>query len=184
MPRHAHNFVDLTGRRIKDWKVLRFVGRETGHTVYKCKCVCGTIKNVLKGNLVKSQGCGCKNLGLRLRPYEALYRLFLREQKRGYRKGKVTVKLTYEEFVSFTSILVCHYCSVPIVWTKFWSTGPGSWTAYHLDRKRPSGDYTKNNCVVCCSRCNRAKSNLFTYKEFLEIGKVIRRWSSGTKARR
>ena len=46
-------------------------------------------------------------------------------------------------------------------------------TAYNLDRKDSIKGYTKENCVVCCKRCNRAKSNLFSYEEWLEIGKFI-----------
>lgn len=46
--------------------------------------------------------------------------------------------------------------------------------AYYLDRKDSFEGYSVENCVVCCSRCNQAKSNFFTYEQWVEIGKVIK----------
>lgn len=86
--------------------------------------------------------------------------------KRAYSRLKNTYKsmlLTYEEYLDFTKILNCAYCSTDIAWA------PHGLNCYrsNLDRKNPKGDYSKSNCVVCCWECNRMKSNKLTYEEFL-----------------
>jgi len=42
-----------------------------------------------------------------------------------------------------------------------------------VDRKNPKGQYKPKNCVLSCYPCNNAKSDVFSYKEFMEIGKTI-----------
>jgi len=40
-----------------------------------------------------------------------------------------------------------------------------------IDRKNNNKGYTLNNITLCCLRCNFIKSDFFTYKEMLKIGK-------------
>jgi len=43
-----------------------------------------------------------------------------------------------------------------------------------IDRKKPNEKYDKiDNLVYCCYWCNNAKTDEFSYEEFLEIGKQI-----------
>ncbi len=42
-----------------------------------------------------------------------------------------------------------------------------------VDRMISDQPYSPDNCVLACYPCNNAKSDVFTYKEFMEIGKVI-----------
>lgn len=42
-----------------------------------------------------------------------------------------------------------------------------------IDRKEPKKSYTLHNIVLACIRCNFIKSNYFTVKEMLKIGKII-----------
>lgn len=79
--------------------------------------------------------------------------------------------LSYEEFLTFTRIPECHYCGAVIPWHPKMA---GKNNAYYLDRKDNDKGYTTDNCVVCCSRCNWAKANRFTYEEWVYIGKAIR----------
>lgn len=56
-------FRDKTGQTFGYWTVLAFAGRDGRNaTVWKCKCVCGTERNVVVGSLMqgKSKSCGCK----------------------------------------------------------------------------------------------------------------------------
>lgn len=50
--------IDLTGKQFGHWKVLEYVGNE----FWKCKCDCGTIKNVHSWELRTGQStsCGCQ----------------------------------------------------------------------------------------------------------------------------
>lgn len=104
----------------------------------------------------------------RLRPYEALYRYFLRMAER----VNHTVELSYEEFLGFVSIDECHYCGSLISWVK--STQSRESLSYNLDRKDNSHGYSVSNCVVCCTRCNLSKGNRFTYDEWKKIGAFIK----------
>ena len=42
-----------------------------------------------------------------------------------------------------------------------------------IDRIDNSKGYTIDNIVLCCFRCNYTKSDFFTEKEMLKIGKII-----------
>lgn len=133
-------------------------------------CVCGTVRSVNGGNLRRggSLGCGCTKKGLRKRPYEALYNSISTVNP------EREIKLTYEEFLVFTTEGACHYCGEIVIWTPHHITKNGS--NYNLDRKDNSKGYLRDNLVVCCARCNRAKSNHFTYEQFLQIGALIKSW--------
>ncbi|WP_457561813.1 hypothetical protein [Caminibacter pacificus] len=51
-----------------------------------------------------------------------------------------------------------------------------------IDKKEPFKGYTKDNIVSCCYWCNNAKSDEFSYKEFKEIAKSIRKiWEKRLK---
>lgn len=42
-----------------------------------------------------------------------------------------------------------------------------------VDRMDSRKSYTPENCVLACYPCNNAKSDVFSYEQFLEIGKGI-----------
>lgn len=51
-----------------------------------------------------------------------------------------------------------------------------------LDRKEPNYEYYKDNVVLSCYWCNNAKTDEFTYKEFKDIAKSIKKvWSDREK---
>lgn len=47
--------IDLTGKTIGDWEVLKYVG----HKSYLCRCSCNKLKEVLKANLVNGSSTSC-----------------------------------------------------------------------------------------------------------------------------
>ena len=52
-----------------------------------------------------------------------------------------------------------------------------------IDRKDNNLEYNMANCVLACAICNMAKSDKFTYYEFLKVGDVIRQvWKERNKA--
>ena len=143
-----------------------------------------TLPEILAYNLGRgttSCGCGRINTGLknRIRPYEALYNKLIYDSKREHKANL----LSYEEFLEFTKISSCHYCTAPIAWSEH--NFKNGW-AYNLDRKDNNTGYLKDNCVVCCTRCNFSKSDRFSYDEWyamtilfrdkkcLEITKIMR----------
>jgi hypothetical protein len=110
----------------------------------------------------------------RKRPFEAVYNSFIHTSERD---GKPNT-LTYEEFVAFANIPECHYCGAEIVWRMYTYFRGKHQLRYNLDRKDNAVGYTKENCVVCCKRCNQAKLNHFTYDEWVKIGNVIKEFTT------
>jgi hypothetical protein len=167
---------DLTGQVFTRLTVLEVSGKNNnGHYSWLCQCECGIRKVVPGGKLIrgKTKSCGCYKKDMarfhkRIRPFEAQYNSFIATAK--HTKHGCTV--TYEEFVEFTSVTKCHYCAAGIPWKPYIS---GKTNAYYLDRKDNVIGYTKENCVVCCTRCNYGKSFSFSYDEWVAIGKTIKR---------
>jgi hypothetical protein len=130
-----------------------------GKTVYIKLCKCGREIRV-RNDYAKIHSGKCRSCSRKGRPYETNYKNLFHD----WRNTKVT--LSYEEYLSFTEIKNCHYCYSQIPWqTNRSYTKPQQ--AYFLDRKDNNGPYSKDNCVVCCTRCNRMRSNKFSYEEFL-----------------
>jgi hypothetical protein len=158
--RHNGAYIDLTGRTFGMWTVVKLLphrAKKRKRSVWLVKCECGTEQPMLGQNLIrgKNLGCGCVSHSP-VRPYEALYNTI----KHLAKKRGLLVDLTYEEYLRFTKVSNCHYCGTNIDWQPY-----NKMNGHKLDRKDNSLGYSKKNCVVCCARCNRAKSNHFTYAE-------------------
>jgi len=71
---------------------------------------------------------------------------------------------------------LCEYCHLPgPTSTHYGGSFRKGKRGLHLevDRKDAEGRYSPENCVLACYPCNNAKSDVFSYKEFLDIGKAI-----------
>ncbi len=114
---------------------------------------------------------GCRTCAVRKRPFESLYNCFLI-------RAHYPVGITFEQFLEFTKVHECHYCSTPIEWYEYRKKDYNghSRDAYNLDRRDNSLGYTMNNVVVCCKRCNKGKGDGFTYDEWMQIGALIKTW--------
>jgi hypothetical protein len=159
-------YIDLTGQQFGNWLVLRRDVSERsireGQPAFLCQCQCGSnIEKVIRSATLKSggsKGCGC-NHPHRLRDYEALYR---RMQRDNTTLRQLDFTLTYEEFVEFTKVTNCLYCTAPVTWKECSTNGYG----YNLDRKDNDKGYHKDNLAVCCKRCNMGKRDTFTFEEW------------------
>jgi hypothetical protein len=165
------------GAKYGNWEVL---GRASSPGVsrsahYSCRCKCGQVRILRSQDLVHGirKACGCMGHGNRLRPYESLYNTF--RKYASYRE--VAVFITYEQFLTLVAIKECHYCGADIYWRIYDDQprlGKPRTHGYNLDRKDPKLYYVMSNVVVCCKRCNMAKSNYFSYEEWVEVGKLLR----------
>jgi hypothetical protein len=104
----------------------------------------------------------------RCKPFEALYNRFSLYCKR---KGLLNY-LKFDDFLNFTTVENCHYCTTQVSWTRFNVTRHGA--KFNLDRKNNDEGYSLENCVVCCRRCNIGKSNKFSYEEWYGMTKYFR----------
>ena len=151
-------------------------------TLCRCWCDCGNFLNVDKEKLLSGMtNCSSpihnntlidqkiskkRNRKIKDKPLARVVSRY-KSLKHGCKITKRIVSLTLEDYLEFAKSNECHDCGEFIDWFSKSS-------AYYLDRKDNSVDYTKENCVVCCTRCNMAKGNRFTYEEWAKIGAVIR----------
>lgn len=120
--------------------------------------------------------CMCSQ---RKRPFESIFNGL----KNDWRKTQV--QLTYEEFMTFTTQSECVYCKDNIPWTPYGVIRNQFMSrAYFLDRIDHSGPYSLRNCVVACTRCNRLRSDRFSFEEFCLIGQVLNRIDLSRKTAR
>lgn len=166
--------IDITGQRFGKRVVLGPVPvAKNKHARWSVRCDCGHQFTCLTQDLRRGKPCmRCGHKGprptRRLRPFEALYNIFVG-------RAKHPVQLTYEQFAQLAKITECHYCGAEIFWQEYRhrsNKGHGS----NLDRCDSAGPYSAENVVVCCGRCNYAKNNHFTYDEWRALGAVIRSW--------
>lgn len=166
---------DIIGQKFERLTIKRLLSRHP--IVWECVCECGKIVPITGVGKLRSgntKSCGCFNIDRmsilsRKRPYESVYNNLV---KLCSRKPYRLLEISYEEFVKFTTITECHYCGSTVHWTKYNANKNGF--SYNLDRKDNNKGYTKDNVVVCCSRCNFGKGRMFSYEEWVEVGKCLR----------
>lgn len=83
------------------------------------------------------------------------------------RRRNIFWGLSFSEFLTLTSA-PCHYCGRPP------SKVRSDYTYNGLDRLDNDKGYYPKNVVTCCYPCNRVKSDLLSYTEMLELGKILR----------
>jgi hypothetical protein len=172
--------VDLSGQRFDKRVVLSLHSHVGSRPLWNVKCDCGREFTCLSQDLKRGGPCRNCSPGLkairpyrRKRPYEALYNGW---KNRLDKLDNHRVFISYEEFLTFTTVHECHYCGARILWAKFRQRGKDYSSATNLDRKDSALPYTMDNVVVCCKRCNIGKNTHFTYKEWKQLGDVIRTW--------
>jgi hypothetical protein len=171
----AGNFIDLIGKRFDKLLVIKRLQNDIhNQSIWLCQCDCGIIKPVSGANLRNrhSKSCGCWNVyATTQRNLKPKYYWIFSMVKRVAKYNNKVCSLTYDDILEFVKINKCHYCSGDIVWKEHGIVG--ELHSYMLDRKNNSIGYTKENCVVCCSVCNRVKFDVFTYDEMLYLGKIV-----------
>ena len=79
---------------------------------------------------------------------------------------------------------LCIYCHLPgdtrLNYGKWFRDGRRG-KRLEVDRIKSKQPYSPDNCVLACYPCNNAKSDVFSYEEFMEIGKVIHRLKTRSK---
>lgn len=160
---------DLTGKKFGRLLCLYRLDIRSGgvnrHS-YSCLCDCGIHKTVHASSLTRgvTQSCGC----LRVTYHESwkdssctsLKSKILRTYRKTAKRRALSWNLTVHEFEDFI-LSECHYCGFE-----------GSLKALPLARKEDqvlitngvdrvdsSVGYSPENCVSCCTVCNRAKSD-------------------------
>jgi hypothetical protein len=105
-------------------------------------------------------------------PFQATFN----ELKKTSARRDFECNLTFIEFLDFTNETKCHYCYSEIKWNPYTKDDNGKVLsrAYNLDRKDSVKGYSKENCVVCCWRCNQTKNNVYSYEEWFGMTSYFR----------
>lgn len=112
----------------------------------------------------------CRSCGMKRkpshqkRPFEARYNMLCSVA----RHRKLAIELTYEQYLTFTTELACHYCRREINWELLRS---------NLDRKDNALGYSRENCVVCCKPCNYLKANKFSYEQMMRLSPILQQFA-------
>jgi hypothetical protein len=159
-----------------------------------CRCKCGADKRFWKISAIfkqKTCGCGTDDAGL-----TAKQRRSMLSRMHGYKAGArlrdFSWELSYEEFVKVATGN-CFYCNAkPKIWDcvsnapSVKKDSPNIIASNYeikfngIDRLNSDMGYIKENVVPCCTKCNRAKSDM-TFDEFSEHIKRIYSWLSQKK---
>lgn len=153
------------------------------------KCVCGKEKVFWKKSaIVRQHSCGCRSdlTGLTGKQRRS-WNLRLQGYKNGAKKRNLVWELSFQDFVDIAS-QNCHFCgSTPTVWDcisnapSIQRDSPKSlWKDYLIsvsgvDRFDSSKGYTLENCVPCCTNCNRAKSDM-SFENFKTHVEKMYKW--------
>lgn len=134
-------------------------------TIYKCKCNGINCNNQVKirSTEVTSHSGLCLSCSHKKKPFESIYKRLMNDWR------KLNNNLTYKEFLEFTSITNCYYCDELIKWNEYSHiNGKFISTSYFLDRKNNNLGYIKDNCVVCCTICNKFKGSM-NHDDFINL---------------
>lgn len=142
---------------------------------WMCECDCGQLINIIQTSLTKkkpTKSCGCirieavgkwnrRGLGVAAKSYR------LRVYKKKARIRKLPFKLSNKKFFELTQES-CHYCGINPYRSSMTKGNHfyGDFIYNGIDRIDSTKGYTINNCVPCCSMCNKGKCDS-SYKEFI-----------------
>lgn len=117
-----------------------------------------------------------------LRPYESTYNSLLARHTNKEYPGD---PISYEEFLEFTKVGECCYCSGLIRWnkTRGVSKTRRQTACVNLDRLDSDLGYSVGNLAVCCPRCNFFKSSFVSVEAMKEIGPILAKYDTGTPYR-
>jgi 5-methylcytosine-specific restriction endonuclease McrA len=134
---------------------------------WEARCECGREITTRSSHLYRKKSCGCKSISNRFKvctSEQVISNQKLNHYKNAAKRRGIVFKLTKDEFIKLI-LGKCSYCGAAP--DKISRTINHSMKWNGVDRKDSSKGYNKENCVSCCSICNRAKSNL-EYSEFIE----------------
>ena len=160
---------------------------KSGAKRFICQCECGGESIVLGINLRSgnTKACGCGGGGNKRKPGQASWGVLYRSYRNNARHRGLCFELNPEQFKEICS-KICTYCGTPPQPYNAYLKRDGarnangirgstreevitrSWICYSgIDRVNNDIGYTSQNCVPCCTTCNRGKSDM-TPAEFQE----------------
>jgi len=135
---------------------------------------------VLCGNDIKSQlsqlkthSGKCKKCTQKKKPYEHILNELIHSCNN---KRIIDISLDYNEFIEIIKDSKCHYCNKKLIFNPHTRDESSNYVsrAYQLDRKDNNLGYTIENVVTCCWNCNRIKSDIYSYDDFMKLSPILK----------
>lgn len=179
---HKAIFNDLTGKRFGRWSVLAVAETNSKKTYWKCKCDCGTVKDVRADQLINghSVSCGClrdEAATTHGKSKTRIYRIWIGMRRRCYDSNQ----FGYQRYGG-RGISVCNEWMTDFERFYEWAISNGYDDKKSIDRIDNDGNYEPNNCrwVTMKEQGNNRSSNVFyeyddevhTIAEWAEIAKI------------
>lgn len=181
--RHIANMKKYEGQIVNNYEILNFdhVDKNSSGTMYyfKVKCLkCGEISILSRNSIfypVKASGCKkcyySNRVGKEDTPKHTYYLMY---KRKAIERG-LSFDLSEESFYNLIS-KPCYYCNQPPTYGEYVNKNfnkSKTLLAYNgVDRIDGSKGYSSENCVPCCTMCNRMKLN-YTQHDFFQKIKNI-----------
>lgn len=173
---------DITGKKIHDLEVLKWIGfKEVGklqkrRSVYLCKCDCGNTCEVTQGDLTSgnTKSCGCRirnGRSYKGKNYSTITRIYnnYRQSAKRHNREFSLERKDFEQLI----FQECYYCGDKPKIMLISDNNRGDILYYNgIDRVDNSLGYIPTNVVTCCKACNFLKNNR-KQEDFLKIIKKI-----------
>ena len=150
-----------TERRNKYCKITYFI----------CKCICGKQKHILANNVKQGsiKSCGCKKTEITKKKIQKYYTKKYTHPVEGrffsdYKCHGKEFLLSFKEFIKLVNSN-CYYCGAVPSLLRGNKTKSRTKLLNGIDRLDSSIGYVFNNCVPCCTTCNKAKAEM-TVEQF------------------
>lgn len=167
---------DIVGQKFGNWTVLSFSHKERVSSkeyknYYICKCKCGTIRKVMRSNLLKgiSTSCGClqrkktsEHNATHGQSSKRIYAIWQNMKERCYR----TKRHNYSNYGG-RGIAVCDEWKNDFQAFYDWAMANGYKEDLTIDRINVNGNYEPNNCrwvTQEIQRLNKTTTKYITYK--------------------
>ncbi len=122
---------------------------------------------------LKKHSGKCRKCAQKKKPYEHILNELIHTCNK---RNKNEVTINYDDFIELIKISKCHYCYKDLIFNPYTRDKNSNYVsrAYQLDRKNNNLGYTKENVVTCCWNCNRMKSDIYSYEDFIKLSPILK----------
>lgn len=168
MKKNAHNFKDLSGQVIRNWKVIEDTGKRIRRDpIWKCICLKCNKEWEVSGNSLRNKSSNCKECYYKIIPGKKRIKTSKEQvESQLYARYKCEAKnrslqfsLTKLEFINYI-YKECFYCGKEK--SSYQKSEIDKDIIYYngIDRVDNLKGYELTNCVTCCKQCNVKKKSI------------------------
>ncbi len=168
-------YEDLTGKQFGQWVVLSYHSYENSHTLWQCRCTCGSIGVVHRISLIQKTSTKCRKCaGIAHRSKEEYRSAWFNSTKKNaaHRKIPFTVSYGYLLELYLAQDKKCALSGLPITFAKIHEGQTKSQSTASLDRIDSGKGYAEGNAQWVHKKINRMKYTLIE-KRFLELCQAV-----------